>query len=64
MAAALSALTDAARSGAGNLLEQAVAAARAKATVGEISDAMENVWGRHRAESRAVSGVYTAEAGP
>jgi methylmalonyl-CoA mutase len=63
VAAALSALTDAARSGAGNLLEQAVAAARAKATVGEISDAMENVWGRHRAESRAVSGVYTAEAG-
>ncbi len=63
VAAALSALTDAARSGAGNLLERAVAAARAKATVGEISDAMENVWGRHRAESRAVSGVYTAEAG-
>ena len=49
--------------GAGNLLELAVAAARAKATVGEISDAMEKVWGRHRAETRAVSGVYTAEAG-
>jgi methylmalonyl-CoA mutase len=63
VAAALAALTETARTGAGNLLEQAVAAARAKATVGEISDAMEHVWGRHRAESRAVSGVYTAEAG-
>jgi methylmalonyl-CoA mutase len=63
VAAALAALTDAARSGAGNLLERAVAAARAKATVGEISDAMEQVWGRHRAETRAVSGVYSAEAG-
>ena len=57
------ALTETARSGAGNLLERAVAAARAKATVGEISDAMEQVWGRHRAETRAVSGVYSAEAG-
>ena len=63
VAAALAALTETARSGAGNLLERAVAAARAKATVGEISDAMEQVWGRHRAETRAVSGVYTAEAG-
>ncbi len=40
-----------------------MAAARAKATVGEISDALEKVWGRHRAESRVISGVYTAEAG-
>ena len=63
VAAALQALSDTARSGAGNLLDRAVAAARAKATVGEISDAMEQVWGRHRAESRAVSGIYTAEAG-
>ncbi len=63
VAAALAALTDAARTGSGNLLELAVAAARAKATVGEISDALEKVWGRHRAETRAVSGVYTAEAG-
>ena len=63
VAAALAALTEAARAGTGNLLERAVAAARAKATVGEISDAMEKVWGRHRAETRAVSGVYTAEAG-
>ena len=61
--AALAALTDTAKSGTGNLLERAVAAARAKATVGEISDAMEKVWGRHRAESRVISGVYTAEAG-
>ena len=63
VAAELAALTEAARAGTGNLLERAVAAARAKATVGEISDAMEKVWGRHRAETRAVSGVYTAEAG-
>jgi len=62
-AAALAALTETARTGAGNLLERAVAAARAKATVGEISQAMEQVWGRHRAETRAVSGVYSAEAG-
>ncbi|KAB2918326.1 MAG: methylmalonyl-CoA mutase [Hyphomicrobiaceae bacterium] len=61
--AALKALTETAGSGRGNLLEMAVAAARAKATVGEISEAMERVWGRHRADTRAVSGVYTAEAG-
>jgi methylmalonyl-CoA mutase len=60
--AALAALTAAARSGDGNLLERAVAAARAKATVGEISEALERVWGRHRAETRAVSGVYASEA--
>ena len=63
VAAALAALTDTAKSGTGNLLERAVAAARAKATVGEISDAMEKVWGRHRAETRVISGVYSAEAG-
>jgi methylmalonyl-CoA mutase len=62
VSAALAALTEAAR-GNGNLLERAVDAARAKATVGEISDALEKVWGRHRAETRAVSGVYTAETG-
>ncbi|MBO0741393.1 MAG: cobalamin-dependent protein, partial [Hyphomicrobiaceae bacterium] len=61
LAAALTALTAAARSGDGNLLERAVAAARAKATVGEISEALERVWGRHRAETRAVSGVYASE---
>ena len=58
---ALAALTDGAR-GNGNLLDLAVKAARAKATVGEISDAMEAVFGRHRADIRAVSGVYRAEA--
>ena len=63
VAAALDAMTAAAKTGQGNLLELAVAAARAKATVGEISDAMEKVWGRHRAESRVISGVYTSEAG-
>jgi methylmalonyl-CoA mutase len=60
--AALKALTDGAR-GNGNLLELSVAAARAKASVGEISDAMEAVFGRHRAEIRAISGVYRSEAG-
>jgi methylmalonyl-CoA mutase len=60
--AALAALTEAARTGNGNLLERAVAAARAQATVGEISEAMERVWGRHRADTRTVSGVYASEA--
>jgi methylmalonyl-CoA mutase len=59
---ALTALTEGARGNA-NLLALAVDAARAKATVGEISDAMEAVFGRHRAEIRAVSGVYRSEAG-
>ena len=63
VAATLAALSATAASGGGNLLDRAIAAARAKATVGEISEAMEKVWGRHRAEARAVSGVYTAEAG-
>jgi len=57
-AAALKALTAAARSGKGNLLELAVAATRARATVGEISDALEQVFTRHRAVIRSVSGVY------
>jgi methylmalonyl-CoA mutase len=60
--AALNALTEGARAG-GNLLDLAVRAARAKATVGEISDAMEAVFGRHRAESKAVRNVYRMEAG-
>ncbi|MFZ1103684.1 MAG: methylmalonyl-CoA mutase [Hyphomicrobiaceae bacterium] len=62
VAAALDALTGTVRTGAGNLLERAVDAARAKATVGEISEAMEKVWGRHRADVRVVSGVYSTEA--
>lgn len=60
--AALKALTEGAR-GNGNLLELSVAAARAMASVGEISYAMEEVFGRHRAEIRAISGVYRSEAG-
>ncbi len=58
----LDALTKAA-DGAGNLLELAVDAARAKATVGEISEALEKAWGRHRAEIRSISGVYKREVG-
>jgi methylmalonyl-CoA mutase len=56
--AALDALGRAAVSGQGNLLELAVAATRARATVGEISDALEKVFTRHRAVVRSVSGVY------
>ena len=58
---ALDALTEYARSETGNLLEAAVAAARVKATVGEISYALEKVYGRHRADVSAVTGVYKAE---
>ena len=55
--AALDAIVEGAKGNA-NLLELAVEAARARATVGEISDAMEKVFGRHRAEIRSISGVY------
>ena len=57
--AALNALTEGAK-GKGNLLALAVDAARARATVGEISDAMEAVFGRHRAEVQSIAGVYGA----
>ncbi|GIK80474.1 MAG: methylmalonyl-CoA mutase [Pseudorhodoplanes sp.] len=60
--AALAALTNGATQG-GNLLALAVEAARAKATVGEISLALEKVFGRHRAEIKAISGVYKREVG-
>jgi methylmalonyl-CoA mutase len=60
---ALWALTSAASTGDGNLLELAVHAARAKATVGEISDALETVYGRHASQIRTISGVYRDEAG-
>jgi methylmalonyl-CoA mutase len=60
MQAALDALTAAATSGTGNLLASAIAATRARATVGEISDALEKVFTRHRATIRSVSGVYGA----
>src|SRR5689334_2632642 len=58
--AALVALTRAAESGEGNLLDLAIRAVRARATVGEVSDALEQVWGRHRADTQKVSGVYAA----
>ncbi|MFE5840798.1 methylmalonyl-CoA mutase [Streptomyces niveus] len=65
---ALRALTGAAEAGSsrdldGNLLALAVNAARAKATVGEISDALEKVYGRHSGQIRTISGVYRNEAG-
>ena len=61
--AELQALTDCAKSGEGNLLDRAVHAARAGATVGEISDAMEIVFGRHQAVIHSITGVYRAELG-
>ncbi len=60
---ALDALTACAEGQGGNLLELAVDAARARASVGEISYALEKVWGRHQAEIRAISGVYSGEVG-
>jgi methylmalonyl-CoA mutase len=60
---ALDALTRAADRGNGNLLALTIDAARAKATVGEISSALEKVFGRHRAEIRAITGVYKREVG-
>jgi len=58
--AALDALTAAAESGKGNLLALSIEATRARATVGEISDALEKVFTRHRATTRSISGVYGA----
>jgi methylmalonyl-CoA mutase len=63
VADALEALTRNAGGGNGNLLALAVDAARAKATVGEISLALEQVFGRHQAEIKSISGVYRREAG-
>ena len=59
----LAALTHCAETGQGNLLALAVNAARAHATVGEISEAIEKVYGRHIAEVRTISGVFSSEAG-
>ena len=59
VAAALDALTEAAESG-GNLLELSIRAMRLRATVGEVSDALERVFGRHRADTHKVTGVYAA----
>ena len=61
--ATLDALTRAADRGNGSLLALAVDAARAKATVGEISSALEKIFGRHRAEIKAITGVYKREVG-
>ena len=58
--AALAALTSAAESGTGNLLDLSIQAVRLRATVGEISDALESVYGRHRADTQKVTGVYAA----
>jgi len=63
VADALSTLTRNAAGGNGNLLALAIDAARAKATVGEISSALEQVYGRHRAEIKAITGVYKREVG-
>ncbi len=60
---ALAALTDCARTGDGNLLALSIVAARARATVGEISYAMEEIFGRHQATIRTVTGVYQSEVG-
>jgi methylmalonyl-CoA mutase len=60
--AALEAITKCAAGGEGNLLDLAVDAARKRATLGEISDAMEKVFGRHTATIRSISGIYSAEA--
>ena len=57
---ALKQLAEAAESGEGNLLEIAIDAMRARASVGEVSDALETKWGRHVAEQRSISGVYSA----
>ena len=61
VAEALAALSRAAGSGQGNLLALAVDAMRLRATVGEVSDALEQAWGRHRADTQMVTGVYAAQ---
>ncbi len=60
--ASLEALTQCAATGEGNLLELAVDAARARATLGDISDALEKVFGRYQATNRTISGVYSSES--
>jgi methylmalonyl-CoA mutase len=61
--AALEALTECARTGQGNILEKTIVAIRARATVGEVSDVLEKVWGRFRATNQVISGVYGAAFG-
>ncbi|MFW5760817.1 MAG: methylmalonyl-CoA mutase, partial [Cyclobacteriaceae bacterium] len=59
---ALAAITKSSETGEGNLLELAVDAARKRASLGEISDAMEKVFGRHQATIKSISGIYSSEA--
>ena len=59
--ASLDALTEAAKAGKGNLLEKAVVAAKHRATLGEISDALEKAFGRYKATIKSISGVYSSE---
>ncbi|HWB80992.1 MAG TPA: methylmalonyl-CoA mutase, partial [Nannocystaceae bacterium] len=61
VARTLAAIEDSARTGTGNLLALAIDAARARATVGEISSALERVWGRYEPHTRTVAGVYSSE---
>ncbi len=61
--AALAALTECAKTKKGNLLALAIDAARARASLGEISDALEKIYGRHKAVIRSISGVYSSEYG-
>ena len=61
--AALNAVTRCAETGEGNLLDLSVKAARARATLGEISDAIEKVWGRYQAMTKTISGIYSSEYG-
>jgi len=58
---ALEALTKCAKSGEGNLLDLSVKAARVRASLGEISDALEKVWGRHVADTKTITGIYSSE---
>ncbi|UCD16804.1 MAG: methylmalonyl-CoA mutase [Candidatus Zixiibacteriota bacterium] len=58
---ALTALTKCAETGEGNLLDLSIKAARARASLGEISLALEAIWGRHRAETKIITGVYSSE---
>jgi methylmalonyl-CoA mutase len=60
VAQALAALTEAAQNGEGNLLELSIQAMRLRATVGEVSEALEKIFGRHRADTQKVSGIYAA----
>ena len=61
--AALAAITEAAKTGKGNLLALAVEATKARASLGEISDALEKIYGRYQAQIRSISGVYKKEFG-